>query len=139
MGYDLHITRASDFSDSASDPIALQEWLEYVASDPELRVTGAAEVAAPDGSVLRYENEGLAVWTAPGKHQDATIWFDYRGGSIVVKNPDEKVVEKMVSIARALNARVQGDDGEYYGENDQAQQPASPADSKRWWQRLLGL
>ncbi|MFG2757863.1 hypothetical protein [Streptomyces wuyuanensis] len=37
-------------------------------------------------------------------------------GRIVVKNPDETLLEKMRGLARVLGARVQGDDCEYYDE-----------------------
>ena len=35
-------------------------------------------------------------------------------GDIFTKNPDPSTIEKMISIAKKLNARVQGDDGEIY-------------------------
>jgi len=39
-------------------------------------------------------------------------WFDHRQGQIIVKNPDDEILEKMYLIAKALHARVQSDDGE---------------------------
>lgn len=57
------------------------------------------------------EAPGLAVWSdCPG----GPCWFDYRGGRIVVKNPDDVVMTKMQQIAAHLGARVQGEEGEYY-------------------------
>jgi hypothetical protein len=86
-----------------------------VNSDPEMRLDGVAEVATPSGT-LRYTNPGLAVWTAYSEHGvDGTmVWFDYRSGRIVVKGPNEEIVEKMKRLAARLNARVFGDDDEEY-------------------------
>jgi len=38
-------------------------------------------------------------------------WFQ---DDIYTKNPDEPILAKMLQIASALGARVQGDDGEIY-------------------------
>ncbi len=118
MGYDVHITRADNWFDSASQPITLSEWLDYVAGDPEMRLDNAAEAQGPDGQTLRYENQGLAVWTAYSGHGVGgnMAWFDYRDGRVVVKNPDEEILRKMCRVAAQLGARVQGDEGAFYDE-----------------------
>ena len=114
MGYDVHITRASDWADSRSAPIALDDWLAVVRADAEMRLDGFAEASTPDGTI-RYTNEGLAVWTSYSGHPDGrTAWFDYRRGRIVVKNPDDEIVAKMKRLAAALGARVIGDEGREY-------------------------
>jgi len=116
MGYDLHITRASDWTESNSCPITLPEWLGYVEEDPEMRLDNVA-IARVDGQpVLAYENQGLAVWTAYSKHtpEGNMAWFDYRDGEIVVKNPDEEILAKMKEIAAYFGATVMGDEGETY-------------------------
>jgi hypothetical protein len=97
MGYDLHVTRGD------SQPIAETEWRAYVAGDPELDLTGVAEASAPDGT-LRYENPGLACWR--GHPSGEQVWFDFRLGRLVVKNPDEPTIAKMLALADALGARV---------------------------------
>jgi hypothetical protein len=116
MGYDLHITRAEDWSESEQHPISRDEWVAYVRSDPEMRLDGVAETATPDGGTLRYANPGLAVWLSWSGHgrSDGMAWFDHRNGEIKVKNPDRDMCIKMHQIATALGARVQGDDGEFY-------------------------
>jgi hypothetical protein len=112
MGYDIHITRKANWFDEGPD-IPDSEWQAYVTGDPEMSITGAAEAALPEGRVLRYENTLLAEWRRP---TGGVVWFDFRSGRVVVKNPDEATVEKMKQVARALRARVQGDDGESYGD-----------------------
>ncbi|MBB6099564.1 hypothetical protein HNR42_003014 [Deinobacterium chartae] len=115
MGYDLHITRAQHHADSPEFPITLKEWQAYLETDPEMRPDGYAEVRV-DAQVLRYENPGLAVWTGWSRHGQGSdcAWFNYDRGEIVVKNPDEEMLEKMKRIARQLGARVMGDEGEEY-------------------------
>lgn len=136
MGYDAHITRAHDWTESASAPISLQEWLTYVTSDPDFWRDGFAEATTPQGETIRAESEGLAVWTKHSKHgRDGNkAWFDWSEGRIVVKNPDEEILEKMRRIAKALGARVLGDDGESYDDAP----PGPAARSTPWWKRLLG-
>jgi hypothetical protein len=114
MGYELHITRGENWFDDEPQ-ITCEEWLAIVDADPDLRLDGFAEAELGDGSVLRAEDPTIAVWTA---HPDAgmeTLWISYSQGNIVVKGPDEPTRRKMWQIAQLLNARVQGDDGEFYG------------------------
>lgn len=117
MGYDLHITRKSDWPLRGND-ITLDEWLAVVAADPEMRLDGFAEASLADGQVLRTEDPGLAVWTAHPRHglDGFKAWMCLSGGNIDTKNPDEEVRRKLWRLAQALNARVQGDDGEFYDE-----------------------
>jgi prepilin-type processing-associated H-X9-DG protein len=115
MGYDVHITRAEHWTESESAPITLDEWLDYVAGDREMRMDNFAE-AEVEGGILRYENEGLAVWTAYTGHgsKGNVAWFDYHKGRVVVKNPDNEILGKMRRIASTLGAKVMGDEGELY-------------------------
>jgi hypothetical protein len=137
MGYNVHITRADQWFDSESDPITFEEWIAYIDTDPEMQLDNKAEVSTPEGSTLRYENQGLAVWTRySGNGVDGNMaWFDYREGRIVVKNPDDEILRKMCVIASKMGAKVQGDESEFYGEGGQSQQPVR--DIRPWWKRLF--
>jgi hypothetical protein len=86
MGCELHITRAADWVDSSGVPVSLQEWLSDVGRDPEMRHDGFAETTRPAGETIRYENEGLCVWTTYPQHGagGSMAWFDYRKGRVVV-------------------------------------------------------
>src|SRR5262249_39798207 len=66
--------------------------------------------------VIAYQNTGLAVWTAYSGHdpEGNMAWFDYRDGSIVVKNPDDEILAKIKQVASHFKANVVGDDGEFY-------------------------
>jgi hypothetical protein len=144
VGYDVHITRAEEWTDSEKWPISREDWLAYVEQDPEMRLDCAAETTTTEGETLRYESAGLAVWTAYSGHgvNGNMAWFDYREGRVVVKNPDDQILGKMVEIARDLDANVQGDDGERY--DDPGTIKTSTASPERvrsatpWWRRLLG-
>lgn len=105
MGYDLHITRRKHWPDKGND-ISAEEWLSIVNQDQEL--------------TLKLENGPYFVeWT---KSSDNS-WLDWLDGQIYAKNPSEKLIDKMVSIAEQLSASVQGDDGErYIGGSEPAQE-----------------
>jgi hypothetical protein len=120
----------------------LKDWLAYVEADSEMRLDNFAEAQTPDG-ILRYENIGLAVWTAYSHHGEggSMAWFDFRRGNIVVKNPDEEILAKMCRIAEALQARVQGDEGEYYPEALKSYLSTGPTlrtKDKPWWKKVFG-
>lgn len=100
LGYDLHITRREDWSDTDSD-ISAEEWLRYVESDPELRI-------------CFEQGQYFAVWCA-SLHDS---WLDWSDGQIYSKNPDSPLINKMIKIAQQLGANVQGDDGELYDETE---------------------
>ena len=99
MGYDLHITRASDWTDAEAIPITSAEWLAFVEADPELRLAG-------------YNGSHFALWTGQSTYPEP--WFDWEGGRVHTKNPDPPLIQKAIQIAEQLGARVLGDDGERY-------------------------
>ena len=99
MGYDLHITRAADWSDNANVQIAAEEWLSLTRADPEL---------SADPANGRY----AARWVAPGV--DGSGWFDWYEGNVFTTDPNQALWGKMLEIAKLLSAVVQGDNGELY-------------------------
>lgn len=127
MGYYLYITRREDHGDEDGPEITAEEWLEYIRDDRELDLAGI------NGDYFTY-------WSGPSAHPEA--WFNWMGGDIHAKNPDDAMIEKMVQIANELNAKVQGDDGEIYLSGGvilngpkvaDVQQSTTP---KSWWRRL---
>jgi hypothetical protein len=98
MGYDLHITRRKDWSTTGND-ISADEWLAYVEKDPEL-------------SLWPTNGPHMVRWSGGGKHPELCLdWFQ---GNIYAKNPEPALIDKMIQIADALGAKVQGDDAEIY-------------------------
>lgn len=99
MGYDLHITRATDWNENSGLEISAEEWLALVDADPEL------------GS---YPAEGpyVAHWSTPEFPKSS--WFDWYEGNVFTTDPEQPAVVKMLALAKRLAAVVQGDDGELY-------------------------
>jgi len=123
MGYDIHITRApSSWADNGGHEIRAEEWLTYVAKDPELRLDGA-------------NGPYFAIWSGPAGYEEP--WFDWMKGNISTKNPDPAIVGKALLIASRLGARVQGDDDEIYLPGGQVERDgvvdSSPGMDWRTW------
>ncbi len=115
MGYDLHITRAEDWIDSKQHPILESEWLNIVHTDPTLKIDtlSYSNRQTEEGTI---ERQHPIAWMG---HPDQTIvspCFWYEDGEIFRKSLDDPTLKKMIEIARKLNARVIGDDGEEYDE-----------------------
>jgi hypothetical protein len=109
MGYDLHITRRSEWADDDGPEITLEEWKAYVASDDEVR---------PDSD----NGPTDFLWAAHPQEPWPLCWDR---GEINTKNPDETTIRKLVAIANRLSATVQGDDGEIYREDGTSYQRES--------------
>lgn len=116
MGYEVHIIRKDEYDEyDEKSSITMEEWLEYVANDKELNLTNGYHMNIPNIDTSWKENPGFCYWTghSEGVPADA-LWFDFWNGIISAKYPDDETIKKMVSIAKALNAKVQGDDSEFY-------------------------
>ncbi len=111
MGYEVRVLRGPNWWENEGYEISEAEWQRVVEADAAMRMSGTAEAAYPEG-VLRYESPSLVEWT--GHPSGRVVWLDFRGGMIVVNNPDNSIIVKMQDIARRLGGRVQGDEGEFY-------------------------
>ncbi|MEL6709571.1 MAG: hypothetical protein AAFP79_14940 [Pseudomonadota bacterium] len=116
----MHITRREFWAD-AGDDIGADEWRAYCLGDPALGLVGSEGSTSDLDDQSEDVSDLLAEWTHPSPperfasdDEPYTVPFDFWRGSIVVKNPDAAIVQKMCQIADALDARVQGDDGEIY-------------------------
>ena len=126
MGYDVHITRKSEWSDENGPQISEGEWKACVASDPELVITGSAECKTPQGETIKISQPLMTEWRNHSSR--SLVWLSYFDGNLSIKNPDEECLAKMRELATKLKARVQGDDGEYYDEV-----PKKPSFIKRFF------
>ncbi len=144
MGYEVYITRKETWFDEDGDAISLDDWLAYVERDPDMRADAYAEATTPDGSTIRMEDPGIAVWTAYSGHDDTgnMAWFMHREDCVSVKNPDVEIMRKMHTIATALGGSLQGEEGEQYGPDGEALDKAPPdtahasppaAVTRPWW------
>lgn len=114
MGYDVFITRASS-ADPSARPITEDEWRELVQQDPDFTLEDQWSTTNPaTGETIAVVSPSLGIWHA---HQFAKqVLFAFRSDRIVVSNADEEILAKMRTIAAALDARVQGEEGELYDE-----------------------
>ena len=142
MGYSLHITRAEEWFESEHAPITLDEWLDCVRDDRELRLEQTARTALSGGEVLEMDLPGLAVWTAWSRHDEsnAMVYFWHSEGCVDSRGVDDEVVGKLYQIAQRLGARVFGDDGEEYGADGvpAADDASTPPPRQSWWRWLFG-
>jgi hypothetical protein len=100
--YCLNITRKGHWGEPGGPVITVEEWLAYVASDPQLKpIPGSKTHGVTLNVESKYPNRGLH-WSS-------------RPGAIYSDRPDVAVLAKMLQIASALGAKVQGEDGEVYG------------------------
>lgn len=122
MGWEVHMTRADPWTDSAARPITSDEWLAVVASDPELRIDPA-------------NGPYFAVWSGPCSYPDGG-WFDWADGCVSTKHPDRAILGKLLQLAARLGAFVQGDDGEVYTcpEDLPPDEEITAAPRRPWWQ-----
>jgi hypothetical protein len=131
MGVEFHITRAENWFENEEVQITAEEWLQYIASDSELK--------------LHTENgEYYAIWLGKSKYEEP--WFDWSSGNIYTKWPDTALYRKMLQIAEKLNAKVQDDDVTVYlSADDWEFDPTLPAEAISnkpiqnisWWQKLF--
>jgi len=112
-GYDLHITRATEWTMSPKHPISELEWKAAIATDGQLKMDTTATAENPEThEVIQVSNPLMASWIDPTSNEKH--YFYYSRGEITVKNPSKNAITKMKAIAKRLSARVQGDDGEWY-------------------------
>ena len=62
MGYDVHITRKNDWSDTEGPVITRDEWFEYVGGDASMRLEREAIVSNESGEAFSVQDETLSVW-----------------------------------------------------------------------------
>lgn len=100
MGYNVHITRSDwVYANRQRNRIILDEW---------------RRVAEADSDFVRAEHATAYRWTVSN-------WtFCYRQGRVFVKSPDDDTLRKIFEVARKLNALVQGDNGKYYRQTQDA-------------------
>lgn len=122
MGYEVHITRKATGWDDRGDPatISLAEWQAYAADDPEMQVDALLNTTNRTDAPTNWELTGASIWVPYSKNGRGGRYarFAHQGDGITVEDPDEEILTKMLAVAHALGARVQGNDGEYFDEHD---------------------
>ncbi|MGO4345328.1 hypothetical protein AB4Z45_07480 [Paenibacillus sp. MCAF9] len=107
MSYDIHITRANHWTDSADNPISLEELKTYFAAKKDFEYSNLFSIAGPFNISIDGE---FFIWS----YEDIKVPFSYSKGRITVPEAEGEVMDKMKEIATELQAIVQGDEGEAY-------------------------
>ena len=111
MGYDLHITRAIEWSAVApATQITKAHWMAYIRTDPDAGPLCEQNALA---AVDLHNDHDLCVTWATSDGPWPVIWSH---GQIEAKDPPPALVVKLCRMAKQLDAQVQGDDGEHYCE-----------------------
>ena len=137
VGYDLHITRKTDWFEEDGPEITASDWLTYVATDKSIKLDHRAEQARDSGREVEGIEETKAIWIGWEKHEagvsEMPIW--HSAGNIVCKNPSPEMVRKMFLIADALDAKLQGEEGEEYDSTGEVVggKPGGGLGKKKWW------
>jgi len=97
MSYNIYITRREDWFSEDGPEISLQEWIDLVHADKEMRLDGYAEATTTEGDVLRVNDQSMAVWLEYSQHgvDGNMAWIWHHQGNIVARNPDEEIRRKM--------------------------------------------
>ena len=102
MSHELYITRAEAWYQSEDDPIASEEWLDYVQSGRDL-VIDTAKGRGPYYAIWKRHKIGKGY-----------AWFNWSDGRLETKGADEVTFAKMLKIAKHFGATVQDGDGVGY-------------------------
>jgi hypothetical protein len=105
VGYELHITRAPLWIDSAEHPITRDEWEALAGDHPDVRQRGTIEFVDADAQPLYghtcVDSTEVSLW-----------WYQ---GRIDIDGVRTKLAQNtLVPMAEALGARLVGDDDEEY-------------------------
>ena len=105
MPYDLHVVRTSNWLEALMNPIMREEVDRLIQSDRELEWSSSDYVEMKqEGGIIRFY---MIAW----KGSSCFLWHE---DQITCATPDDEQVEKLIGIARKLEANVVGDDGERY-------------------------
>jgi hypothetical protein len=106
MGYELHITRASDWMDSEETPIAFDEWVSFARSCPALREEGYLDL-------VDVGRQPMFTWLSPG---DGAVGLHWSDGQVTLSGAHAPDVDRaaLADLAAELSANLVGDDGEPY-------------------------
>jgi hypothetical protein len=123
MRYAVYITRGEHwcFEDRERRPISEAEWLAYAERDAELRPLEALQsfdfATGRPLSLIPVENTWEWLAHPGGVNSVRPQTFEYNRGGIIVRAPDPELLRKAVAVARALAARVIGDDERVIGDS----------------------
>jgi len=120
------------------EKINKKEWSDYIKSDKQFEPIEEFSAELNENETLTVSTQNAGLWKSDKGEVPFTFYEKY--GEITVKNPDNWIIEKMISIANDLNALVEGEEGERYNENYLKDPFLNPSENnslngeKKWWQ-----
>ena len=103
-GYNLYIERENQ--------ISVEEWLAVCEQDKSLSVQNTALAVNPQtGEAIEVSTPSSCIWTSSILKKKYS--FTYSNGSVTL-GTDKTQLKKAKKIAKILNAKVVGDEGEEY-------------------------
>lgn len=102
MAYTLYITCPPHYRSPHRRKLRASAWADLIASDPSLSLLPPE--SHPDGPAAAFQSHP----------NEPTALFRFRDGNILCANPDEHAVAKLLQLATALGAHLQGEDGEIH-------------------------
>ena len=104
VAYCLHIEREND--------ISVSEWLAICENDSSLALQQETKVENPQtGERVKIQIPNSCVWTSPILRKK--YYFTFSNGIITLGN-DKAQIKKAKKLAKLLDAKVVGDEGEEY-------------------------
>jgi hypothetical protein len=92
-----------------NDPISLEEWLQVVEEDNDLKLTESIQGINPiTRTKILIKEKGLAIWRHTEKDYD--VEFHFEKGKVCADGYDDCLINKMKQLAERLNAKVSGID-----------------------------
>ena len=121
MTYEIHITRNPEMTENGP-AIALAEWIEAVTQADTCRLAdGDYLVTLPEnGQVFRFPNTGgdtEVVFSIDGAWRRVFRWHAGHISFVAPKDFDNEATRMRVvarALAESLQARIVGDEGEFY-------------------------
>ncbi|MFJ5780180.1 hypothetical protein [Streptomyces sp. NPDC093094] len=106
MGYELHMTRASDVMDSEERPITFEEWVAFAHQCPLLREDGYLDL-------VDIGRQAMFTWISPAGGAVGFHWYE---GRVTLSGACAPDVDRtaLADLAAELSANLIGDDGEHY-------------------------
>lgn len=139
MGYDLHITRKDDWSDTDGREITLEEWILYTSGDTSLKIDRDHSAEQDPAVASGAKEPGHAIWVKwpARKEGQREAWVWHAQGNLIAADPDASFRRKLFLIADSLDAKLQGDGGEIYNSNGEPEKGRIKltADGRKraWW------
>jgi hypothetical protein len=108
MGYSICLSRMNREICEDRNPITLDEWLQVVEDDIELKKIRPVEGIHPfTKEKILIELPGNTSWSNYEENYEASLY--YKNGKICTDDYDKCLIKKMKELAEILNARVLDD------------------------------